>query len=545
MVAVTRLRSFPTTGPLQTTSIGSVPPGIRLKLAKLVVGCILPLAGVAAFLIFHFYEHEQVQLTRHAISRARMMAGTVDRVFSTTQASLLALSTSRRLADGDLEGFHRRAFEALQNMNADSIVVVGLDGQLLLATNQPFGVPLPRLRVSPLLTRVLQTEKPQVSDLYIGPIVGKPIYTVGVPVEYDGKIKYLLAATAAPSNLTKILTEQNFPDTWRAVIADSSGTIVARTHDINKYLGRKVLPGLIQRMKTADQGSYQGKTQDGIPVTTVYARSSVSGWVVGIGVPLQELTSGLRQTLAWLIVATIAALLVGIWFAWVIGGRIADSITALGASARVLGERGQPLIPKLHFREAVELGDVLVGAAANLRSVQFDAEHDPLTGLPNRTLLRLLLNGHLAMCQRNSSCLAILYIDLDGFKAVNDTFGHAVGDQLLCEVAARMKGAMRASDFVARLGGDEFAVALTQATMDNAAAFAAKLIDVISRPYQFGEVTTSISASVGIAEYPASATDIDTLLAKADRAMYEAKRGGKQRYCLSAPAAVASASDVG
>lgn len=516
-----------------------MPPGIRLKLAKLVVGCVLPLAGVAAFLIFNFYEHEQVQLTSNAISRTRLMVATVDREFSATQASLLALGTSRRLVSGDYEGFHRRAFEVLQNMHADSIVVVGVDAQLLLATNRPFGAPLPKLGDSPLLTRVLKTERPGVSDLYIGPIVGTPIYTVGVPVEHDGKIKYLLAATAAPSNLTKILTEQNFPDTWRAVIADSSGTIVARTHDINKYLGRKVLPGLIERMKTADQGSYQGKTQDGIPVTTVYSRSSISGWVVAIGVPLQELNSGLRQTLAWLIVATITALLVGIWFAWVIGGRIADSITALGAGAKVLGQRGHPVIPRLHFREAVELGDVLLDAAANLRSAQFEADHDALTGLPNRTLFRLLLNGHLALSQRNSTCLAILYIDLDGFKAVNDTFGHTVGDQLLCEVAARIGAAMRASDFAARLGGDEFAVALTQATMENAAAFAAKLIDVISRPYQLAEITASISASVGVAEYPASATDIDTLLAKADRAMYEAKRGGKKRYCLSAQPAAA------
>ena len=520
-------------------------PGIRLKLTKLVVGCVLPLAGVAAFLIFNFYEHEQVQLTRTAIGRARQMVTTVDRVFSSTQASLLALGTSQRLVDGDLEGFHRRAFEVLQDMDADSIVVVGLDAQLLLATNRPFGAPLPKLRDSPLLKRVVETERPAVSDLYLGPIVGMPIFTVGVPVEYDGKINYLLAATAAPSNLTKILTEQNFPDTWRAVIADSSGTIVARTHEIGKYLGRKVLPGLIQRMKNTDEGSYQGKTQEGTPVTTVYSKSPITGWVVGIAVPLEELTSGLRQTLTWLIVATLTALLAGVWFAWVIGGRIADSITALGASAKVLGQRGQPLIPKLHFREAVELGNVLLDAAANLRSAQFEADHDALTGMPNRTLFRLLLNGHLAMCQRNSTCLAILYIDLDGFKAVNDTFGHAVGDKLLCEVATRLKSTMRASDFAARLGGDEFAVALTHSAMENAAAFATKLIDIISRPYQFGEITASISASVGIADYPASATDIDTLLANADRAMYEAKSGGRNRYCLSPPpAAVPPPSDV-
>jgi hypothetical protein len=150
-------------------------PGIRLKLTKLVVGCVLPLAGVAAFLIFNFYTHEQVQLTEHTISQARLIGATVDRVFSGTQASLLALGTSQRLVAGDLRGFHRRAFEVLQEMPADSIVVVGLDAQLLLATNLPFGAPLPRLRHSPLLARVLATERPAVSDLYMGPIVGKPI----------------------------------------------------------------------------------------------------------------------------------------------------------------------------------------------------------------------------------------------------------------------------------------------------------------------------------------------------------------------------------
>jgi diguanylate cyclase (GGDEF)-like protein len=508
-------------------------PSIRTKLAKLVIGCVLPIASVAAFLIFNFYQQEQAQLTKNAIGRAQLLVATVDRVFGATQASLMTLATSQRLAQGDFEGFHRRAIEVLENMRADSIVLVGMDAQLLLATNRPFGTPLPKLTNAPLLARVIKTGSPAVSDLYLGPIVGKPIYALGVPVQHDGKLAFLLAATASPGSMNTILTEQNFPDSWRAVIADSTGTIVARTHNTHNFTGRKVLPALIQRMKTTEQGSYHGNNQEGIPVTTVYSKSPSTGWVVGIAVPLEELTSGLRQTLAWLIVATIAALLAGIWFAWVIGDRIADSITTLGASAKVLGQRGQPLIPKLHFKEAVELGDALLEAASNLRSAQFDADHDALTGLPNRSLFRLLLNGHLALCQRNSKSLAILFIDLDGFKAVNDTLGHPAGDQLLRAVAARVKGVMRASDFCARLGGDEFAVALPQTTMGNAAAFAAKLIGEISRPYQLAQINASISASVGIAEYPTSGLEMDVLLAQADRAMYEAKRGGKQRVSLS------------
>ena len=508
-------------------------PGIRIRLAKLVLGCVLPLAAVAAFLIFNFYAHEQAQLTRSAISRARSMVAAVDRGFSSTQASLLALSTSKRLHRGDLEGFHLRAFEALQNMHVDNIVVIDTDGQLLLATNRRFGEPLPQLKNMPLLSRVLDTERPGVSDLFIEPIVGKAIYAVGIPVEYDGKVKYLLAATAAPDRLTKILTEQNFPDSWRATLTDSSGAIVARTHDISKFLGASVTSRLLVTMREADEGWYEGKTLDGIPVVTVFSRSALSGWMIVIGMPIEEFTSGLRLTLAWLIAATFAALFAGIAFAWFIGGRIALSITALGANARILGEGGQPTLPALYFGEAVQLGRVLLDAADNLRGARHAAHHDTLTGLPNRALFRLVVNQQLTLCQRNRTVLTIMYLDLDGFKEVNDTFGHATGDVLLCAVAARIRGAIRESDIAARFGGDEFALALMHTDMDDAAVFAGKLVELIGAPYRIAERAITVSVSIGLAGYPVTAVEIDTLLGKADRAMYDAKKSGKRCYCIS------------
>lgn len=508
-------------------------PGIRIRLAKLVMGCVLPLAAVAAFLIFNFYQHEQTQLANNAIGRARSMIASVDQSFAGTQASLRVLASSRKLESGDLKGFHLRAFETLQDMHADSIVVVDTDGQLLLATNRPFEEALPKLKSSALLSRVMETERAGVSDLFIGPISGKPIYSVGIPVVYGGKMKYMLTANAAPARLTKILTEQNFPDSWRAALTDSTGTIVARTHDINRYLGTKMPSRLLLRMKAADEGAYEGRTLDGIPVMTAYSRSSLSGWMVVIGTPLDELNTGLRRTLAWLIAATVSALIVGISFAWLIGGRIAQSITDLGTSAKALGEGAQPVLPALYFGEAVELGRVMLDAADALRGAQYAAHHDALTELPNGALFRLVVNQQLALCQRNATVLTILYIDLDGFKAVNDTFGHTTGDHLLCAVSARIKEAIRESDIAARLGGDEFAVALMQADITNAAAFAAKLIGIISAPYRLSEASVTISASIGLAEYPASAAEIDTLLGKADRAMYDAKRSGKKAYCIA------------
>jgi diguanylate cyclase (GGDEF)-like protein len=508
-------------------------PGIRMSLAVLVVGCILPIAGMAAFLIFDFYEHEQTQLTMNAISRARAMTSVVDRDFAIAQAALLALSTSPLLTKDDLRGFHAEAVEALRNMQAETIMVLDTTGQLLLTTARPFGEPLPKLANPPLLKRTLEAGKPGVSDLFVGPLAGRLILTIAVPVKRDGSTIYSLNATVAPAQLSSVLTEQKLPDSWRAAIIDSTGSVVARTHEVEKFLGKKVNLDLLQRISISDEDSFESKTLDGIPVFTVYSRSPVTKWTVALGVPLDELTAGLHQTLVRLIVATFGALVIGLSLAWFIGGRVARSITALTKPARALGSGVVLTIPHLHFKEANEMRQALLDAATTLQQANYESHHDVLTGLANRALFHIVVNGQLALCRRSKTALAILYIDLDGFKTVNDTYGHATGDQLLLAVSIRIKGAIRDSDIAARLGGDEFSIALVDCNLDDAIAFAGRLIEIISDPYQLGEIEAKISASIGVSGYPISATDFDTLLKNADHAMYRAKGLGKRRVCAS------------
>lgn len=504
-------------------------PGIRMSLAVLVVGCILPMAVVAAFLIFDFYKHEQNQLTSNAISRARAMISVVDRDFASIQAALQALSSSHLLAKDDLAGFRIQAIDALRNLQVESILVLDTTGQVLASTRRPFGAMLPRITNPPLWKRILETGKPGVSDLFFGPLPGRLILTISVPVQRNGSTIYLLNAIVAPAQLSSVLTEQKFPDSWRVAIIDSSGSAVARSHDIQKFLGKKVHPDLLQRMRVSDEGGFKTRTLDGIPVLTVYSRSPLTRWTVALGMPLDELTAGLRRTLAWLIVATFTALVIGLSLAWLIGGRIARSITALTKPAIALGSGEMLTIPHLHFREANELRLALLDAATTLHEAQYAAHHDVLTGLANRALFHLVVNQQLALCRRNKTDMAILYIDLDGFKMVNDTHGHATGDQLLRAVSIRVQGAIRNSDIAARLGGDEFAIALIHSDLENATAFAGRLIEIISNPYQLGAIEATISASVGVAGYPLSAIDGDTLLQKADHAMYRAKALGKRR----------------
>ena len=162
------------------------------------------------------------------------------------------------------------------------------------------------------------------------------------------------------------------------------------------------------------------------------------------------------------------------------------------------------------------------------------ALHDPLTGLPNRRLLEDRIEHTLQQSARNRGKSAILYLDLDGFKAINDSYGHGYGDEILKMVAARLVGASRKEDTVARIGGDEFVIVLGNlAGKGDAREPAAKLIEVISEPYFINDLTLRLSTSIGIAIYPDDATSVESLLGAADTALYEAKRAGKNRFCCS------------
>jgi diguanylate cyclase (GGDEF)-like protein/PAS domain S-box-containing protein len=159
------------------------------------------------------------------------------------------------------------------------------------------------------------------------------------------------------------------------------------------------------------------------------------------------------------------------------------------------------------------------------------AQHDPLTGLPNRLLLHDRLTEAIALGHRRKKQVAVLFLDLDGFKNVNDSLGHATGDEILKAMAARLTGALRLSDTVGRYGGDEFVVVLSEIERtEDATAVAGKVMAVVNAPYRVGTQDVAVTASVGGAVYPDHGRNADTLIANADAAMYRAKRSGPDHY---------------
>lgn len=163
------------------------------------------------------------------------------------------------------------------------------------------------------------------------------------------------------------------------------------------------------------------------------------------------------------------------------------------------------------------------------------ANHDPLTGLPNRGYGQACLEQTLARARQRNSRFAVLYLDLDRFKLINDTLGHQAGDELLQAVASRLKGHLREKDLLARLGGDEFMVLLEDVDSLCAAAYAERLIDALSPPFQIEGHEVRVATSVGVAHFPDDGSDIETLMRNADAASYYAKSQGTNSYCLYTP----------
>ncbi|QEK11407.1 sensor domain-containing diguanylate cyclase [Crassaminicella thermophila] len=198
---------------------------------------------------------------------------------------------------------------------------------------------------------------------------------------------------------------------------------------------------------------------------------------------------------------------------------------------RWIQNRGIPI--KDHCNKLIRLDGVVIDITQRKKmeeKIEYMAYYDFLTALPNRILLNEYFLASKNEAKKKRQQLAILFIDLDGFKFVNDTFGHEMGDLLLKDIAKRLKSILREKDMVCRIGGDEFILLLGNISKEQAASIAQRIIHVLSEVFIFQNNQLMISASIGISIYPKDGMNIETLIKKADDAMYAAKRNGKNSF---------------
>jgi diguanylate cyclase (GGDEF)-like protein/PAS domain S-box-containing protein len=230
------------------------------------------------------------------------------------------------------------------------------------------------------------------------------------------------------------------------------------------------------------------------------------------------------------------------------GVRTVPSTSEHSSSTRILVRGDGSVIPiednvaPIHDRRGEASGTVIVlrdvsVARAMAQQISHSAEHDFLTGLPNRMLLNDRIGHAIALAPRHNCKVAVLFLDLDGFKYINDSLGHPVGDRLLQSIAKCLVGCVRGSDTVSRQGGDEFVVLLSELqNVDDAAILARRILKAVAEAHSIDHHDLHVTTSIGVSIYPDDGPDAETLIKNADTAMYQAKEDGRQSYKFFKPA---------
>jgi len=504
---------------------------LRLSLVLLVVVSVLPGVLVSAGLIYQNYRISRMQVDQNTLLISRKVLADFEREMASIEAGLKILSTSPDLAVGDMASFHKRARDALGSGSVLNYILTDKAGRQIVNTVVPYGTNLPTQGTPAQLGNVFSQRTTVLTDLFIGPVTHKPVIAMGVPVQSGDEVTYSLNIGLAPARLNEILGHQNLPEGWLVAIVDQSGTIAARSRDADHFVGQKAVLPIQKALALSEEGHLETVTKEGIPVFTAFSKSAAWRWSVVVGAPKRHLEKDLTSLVSWLVAGTASAFVLGLWLASLLGGRVMSSVRGLNKAATQLRD-GQPVkMPEIELKEAEAVGAAILQAGTAIEQVKYWADHDVLTGLANRRLFFELVRPQLAMAARSGSPIAFLALDLDGFKAVNDTDGHAQGDVILKCVAERMAQELRASDAVARFGGDEFVVMLCDTDLENAMTIAKRILVALAKPYP--QTACEVSASIGMARFPENGSTLEVILNAADEAMYKAKEQGKNRVVLA------------
>ncbi|HWJ94890.1 MAG TPA: diguanylate cyclase [Telluria sp.] len=519
------------------------PVRLRTALALLATVCVLPGLLLSSLAAWRDYQRAYEQVLANESAAARSVSATVDRDIANVVSVLATLRHSSYLKQGDMRRFLANAAEVLPSIpSARDIYLTDTHGQHLVNTSVPFGRRLPVTGNRGVVERVVRTREPAVSDVFTGALTGQLVVSVGVPVfDDDGEVIGVLFASLSSARLAALLRdEQMVPKTWIVSVHDRSGRFIARSRDHERFIGQLGSRDLLAHMLKHKEGTLEGHTREGILVVAAYTASELTGWAVAIGAPKEDLLAELHRHLALTLAGGVLTIAIGVIAARALSLMIANAVSGLRAQAEQLAswDEVQPAVTPV--ADVNELSQTLAHVSTVLAKTRHAAQHDPLTGLANRNLMQEILDLQLNVARRSERPLAFLYIDLDGFKQVNDRLGHQAGDEVLRAAAARMRTLLRASDCAARLGGDEFAVILIDTDAHGAQKLAERMLDELAKPIVTGLGEAQVSGSIGIALYPYSAQDTSDLIFRADEAMYQAKAAGKNRYALQVGALVVS-----
>jgi PAS domain S-box-containing protein len=298
---------------------------MRLRLASLVVACVLPLWIAAGFLVYYNYQSRRAITEQRMLETARALTMVVDRELANMQAGLSVLATSPSLVSADLRAFYRQAQAVQEGRPGAYIILVNASAQELANTLHPFGALLPKHSMPDAVRQVYATKRPLISNVFAGLRTGSILIGVHVPVFRDYQVIYDLAMIVPVDRFAAILWQQHLPPEWVGTIVDNDHVVVARTHLQEKLVGHLSGPVLLQRMVEAAEGTVELTNLEGIRVFDSFSRSATSGWTVVIGVPKAIVMAEIWRWLWWIVAGTALLSITGITVAVMQGRSIARS----------------------------------------------------------------------------------------------------------------------------------------------------------------------------------------------------------------------------
>jgi PAS domain S-box-containing protein len=295
---------------------------IRLRLAYLVIACVLPVWIAAGFLLCRDYLSRRALTEQRMLETARALTMVVDRELANMQASLSALATTPSLVSGDLPAFYRQACLVMETHPGAYIILADESGQLLINTFSPFGAPLPKRNAPDAVRQVYSTEMPVITTVFKGALSGRLQVSVDVPVFHDGRVIYDLSMTVPADHFGIVLLQQQLPPGWIGSIYDGNRVMVARTRLAEVFVGRQPGLALWQRMRDTAEGTTEAINLEGIPVVNGFSRSAISGWTVVFAVPRAIMMAEIWRWLRWALAGTVLLSLSGIALALPLGRSI-------------------------------------------------------------------------------------------------------------------------------------------------------------------------------------------------------------------------------